>query len=133
MTNSTLKRMTPVLPALLVCAAAGAVEADADNQLVLHKHGDDNVLALEQIGKLNSLNLLIQAQNVRVDMLQQGNQNLIAGVYGAPDFVMAGHNNVVDIVQIGSNNQVFGMQLSANSVMSVTQYGSNNVATIIQR
>ena len=133
MKSSILKRITPVLPALLMCAAAGAAEVGVDNQLVLNTQGDNNVLALEQIGELNSLNLLIHAQNVRVDMLQQGNQNLIAGVYGAPDFVMAGHNNVVDIVQIGSNNQVFGMQLSANSMMSVTQYGSNNVATIIQR
>ena len=130
---SILKRTACVLPALLVCAAAGAVEVAGENHLMLHTEGDNNVLALEQVGKLNSLNLLIQAQNVRADMLQHGNQNLIAGVNGAADFVMAGHNSVVDIVQIGSNNQVFGMQLSANSVMSVTQYGSNNVATIIQR
>src|SRR5690554_1580249 len=104
MLGMNMKRVIILLSALFVSAvsaAAAAAEIGADNHMVVHTQGDGNALALEQVGELNSLNLLIQAQNVSVDMLQHGSQNLIAGVNGAPEFLMAGHHSVVDIVQIG--------------------------------
>lgn len=122
-----------LLVALFVNGAANAQELELGNYLNLTALTENQHVMLEQVGELNSLNLLIQANNARVDIFQQGNQNLVAGINGAPEFVMAGANSVVDIVQIGSQNQVFGMQLSANSSLLVTQIGSHNVATIIQR
>ena len=105
----------------------------AYNEVTLVNEGNDNLAFLQQAGELNSLNLLIEANNVSVDILQQGSANLIAGINGSPDFILAGHNSSLNIFQNGIGNQVFGMQLSANSNISVTQLGSGNSATIIQR
>lgn len=142
--NTAIKtqRKACAFAALLTCLGASfflaspAMAQDpvaSDNLLNLLNEGNNNLVVLEQAGELNSLNLLIQANNVSVNMLQQGSSNLIAGVNGAPEFTIAGHNSHVSIAQSGFANQVYGMQLSANSTISVTQVGYGNIATIIQR
>lgn len=127
--------------ALLTCLGASLFLASpvvaqdpltTGNLLTLLNQGNENSILLEQGGELNSLNLLVQANHVSVNMLQQGGSNLIAGVNGTPEFTIAGHHSHVNIVQSGFANQVYGMQLSANSTINVTQVGYGNTATIIQ-
>ena len=130
---ASLLLMSPAMALDSNDALTAANDVGAYNELTLLNEGNDNQAFLLQAGELNSLSLLIQANNVSVDILQQGSANLVAGMNGSPEFILAGHNSRLDIIQNGIGNQVFGMQLSANSSINVTQLGSGNSATVIQR
>ncbi|RAK01561.1 hypothetical protein [Aliidiomarina maris] len=127
--------------AFVACMATASADTSIDNDMDVAPTNhvnlmtlvEDQQLDIAQYGELNSIQLLINAQNVTVQLVQQGSQHSIAGVQAGSAANMSGANSQLFAQQQGFNHQLFVHQASDNSRIQVAQLGSGNQAFISQR
>ena len=85
-----------------------------------------------QTGDVNSLDILVEGSNHQIDIMQDGEDNLITGADGG-SMLIGGANIAFNISQVGNGNIVEGSFISDSGSVSVTQMGDWNTAVIVQQ